>query len=140
MSEIFRYFVSCMIIYVALALLTSVYLIYCLRSHVIKAQMSTKISQRVVNFCRSSTSVSSRLAQNPSLSPGTVIKELFNHSSSDEGFNDSNDHVDDTDALETAYHCGKWGASRPSDLFLRASLLHLDHGHCWSKLPCLDIS
>lgn len=140
MSEIFRYFVSCMITYVALALLSSVYLIYRLRSHVIKAQMSTQISQRVVNLCRSSTSVSSRLAQNSSLSPSTVIKELFNHSGGDEGFNDSDGHFDGTDALETAYHCGKWGATRPSDLFLRASLLHLDHGHCLSKLSCLDIS
>lgn len=91
------------------------------------------ISQHIVDWCHSSESVSSKLAKDPLLSPDKVIKELFEKNG---GFEKSKKFGDDDggmDDLERAFTCGKWGVSRPSDLFLRASLLQIDNSYRISK-------
>lgn len=80
------------------------------------------VSQKVYDLCQGSVTVSSELAQDPALSPGKVAKKLYGDDAGghDErrGFKPPMATADD---LERAYRCGKWGSTRPSDLFLRVS-------------------
>lgn len=124
----------------ALAILSGVYLRHCLRLHIIKSHRSTMISEHVVTLCCGSESVSSKLAQDTALSPGAAIKELFEKRDRHEKRSSTDDNPLSTIDLERAFACGKWGTTRPSDLFLRASLLQIDVDHPISKQSCLDIS
>lgn len=134
------YSINLISIAIALAVLSIIYLRYYLRSYIITSQRSTMISEHVVKLCCSPESVSSKLAQDPSLSPGTIIKELFGKRSSHEKRNSTGDDHASPEDLEKAFACGKWGTTRPSDLFLRASLIPIDDDHHTSEQSCLDIS
>ena len=78
------------------------------------------VSQKVYDLCHGSTTVSSELARDPSLAPGTVVKKLYGE---DVGGHDEHKHFKEPRAsaedLQKAYECGKWGSTRPSDLFLK---------------------
>lgn len=80
------------------------------------------VSQKVFNLCHGPSTVSSELAQDPTLAPGSVVRKLYGdeHGGHDEHkpFKRPDATADD---LEKAYQCGKWGSTRPSDLFLRVS-------------------
>jgi hypothetical protein len=80
------------------------------------------VSQKVYDLCQGSVTVSSELAQDPTLSPGKVAKKLYGDDvgghDEHKAFNLPKATIDD---LERAYLCGKWGSTRPSDLFLRVS-------------------
>ncbi|KAK2067230.1 hypothetical protein P8C59_000988 [Phyllachora maydis] len=65
------------------------------------------VSDRLAALCTSADSVSSLLAADPTLAPGEAWKRLYG------------DHAGRVAlALEQAARCGKWGPTRPSDLFL----------------------
>ncbi|PSS00652.1 hypothetical protein BD289DRAFT_458445 [Coniella lustricola] len=64
-------------------------------------------------------SVSSELAQDPSLTPGEAWKKLYGHHNGQR----SRQHLDryerENDHLERAAECGHWGPTQPSPLFLK---------------------
>ncbi|KAK0636479.1 hypothetical protein B0T17DRAFT_605208 [Bombardia bombarda] len=81
------------------------------------------ISDRLVELCTSSESVSSLLAEDPSLAPGEAWENLYgDHVLKSTGAakvdGAGQPHLTN-DALERAAKCGKWGPTKPSDLFLR---------------------
>ncbi|RFU29043.1 hypothetical protein B7463_g7285, partial [Scytalidium lignicola] len=81
------------------------------------------ISDKVHKLCTNEESVSSLLAQDPSLSPGDAWKKLYGaHIVSENGSKRSGrshrDKITEED-LERARECGNWGPTQPSDLFLR---------------------
>ncbi|KAI9873321.1 MAG: hypothetical protein M1830_000543 [Pleopsidium flavum] len=78
------------------------------------------VSQKVFDLCRSNVTVSSELAHDPTLQPGSIVKKLYGD---DIGGHDEHKnfkrHNATAEDLERAYQCGKWGGTRPSELFLR---------------------
>lgn len=80
------------------------------------------VSDNVLNLCRTTPSVSSQLAGNPTESPGDVVHRLFGYSKQSDS-NRSIDHprnATSAEDLERAFQCGHWGPTRPSTLFLQA--------------------
>ncbi|GAB7352846.1 hypothetical protein MBLNU459_g3455t1 [Dothideomycetes sp. NU459] len=93
---------------------------------------SNRISDKLYNFCRNPESVSSLLAQNPSLTPGDAAKKLYHPDSVSvsEGTPPHERVPASAEELQRAYDCGNWGPTKPSELFLRIfhdSLLPLEH-------------
>lgn len=87
------------------------------------------VSPALVELCQSNVSVSGLMAEDPSLTPGQAWKKLLEHSKIEQHSIKHRHHhkdseIDSTEAdeLEVAYRCGRWGETRPSDLFLRVSL------------------
>jgi hypothetical protein len=82
------------------------------------------ISNKVYNLCRSDKSISSELAKDPTNAPGEVSRKLFGSDALDHDeakpFKDTKPGSEDTGR---AFECGKWGNTRPSDLFLKACSL-----------------
>lgn len=78
------------------------------------------IPQTVFDLCQSAQSVSSELAKNPAEAPHDACKKLFGVDPEDSKITKKL-HVshEAPEDLEQALQCGKWGKSRPSDLFLR---------------------
>ncbi|AEO60930.1 hypothetical protein MYCTH_2310682 [Thermothelomyces thermophilus ATCC 42464] len=87
-----------------------------------------QISEQIVRLCTSSESVSSLLARDATLSPGDAWEKLYGHratrsaAKSKQEVGDGNDksswELTEHDRLKRAAECGKWGPTRPSDLFL----------------------
>lgn len=75
------------------------------------------ISDFVYELCQSPDTVTSVLASDTSVAPGEVAKRLF----SKRELPRSNGEERQDHNLERAYECGKWGKTRPSDLFLQVS-------------------
>jgi hypothetical protein len=81
------------------------------------------ISDQVYKFCTAEESVSSVLAQDPTLSPGEAWKKLYGHHTP--GEKEGKKVTEEPRALITpeelkrAKECGKWGPTEPSELFLR---------------------
>ena len=85
------------------------------------------ISDKVHKLCTSSESVSALLAADPTLAPGEAWKKLYDHHSLGEKESTHTakahrDHCTPED-LQRARECGKWGATEPSELFLRVRLV-----------------
>lgn len=76
------------------------------------------ISDFVYELCHSPDTVTSVVASDTSVAPGEVAKKLF----SKRELPRSNGEERKDHNLERAYECGKWGNTRPSDLFLKVSL------------------
>ncbi|KAA6406800.1 MAG: hypothetical protein FRX48_09524 [Lasallia pustulata] len=78
------------------------------------------VSQKVFDVCQGKTTISSELARDPTLAPGHVAKKLYGTDVADHAeakhFKEPRATAED---LEKAYQCGKWGSTRPSELFLR---------------------
>lgn len=74
-------------------------------------------------LCQSSETVSSLLAQDPTLSPGDAWRKLYkNHSKLGDKHRDIRDMGKgsvDGEELNKARECGKWGSNNPSHMFLR---------------------
>lgn len=69
----------------------------------------------IVRLCTSADSVSSLLAVTPSLSAGEAWQKLYGDYKP--AASTGKKQADDAD-LDRAAQCGKWGPTRPSDLFL----------------------
>jgi phosphatidylserine/phosphatidylglycerophosphate/cardiolipin synthase-like enzyme len=80
--------------------------------------MATKISDKVYNWCTSPYSVSSELSKDPKLAPGTAAERLYG-----KDHTKVSEHPDTyeypPEELERAFQCGKFGDTKPSELFLR---------------------
>jgi len=92
--------------------------------------MATKISDKVFKWCTSEESVSALLAKNPTLAPSKAIEQLYGkeHVSVSEKKHPKQ-YSHSSEDLERAFKCGKWGDTRPSELFLHIfhdALLPLD--------------
>lgn len=78
------------------------------------------VSQKIYDLCHSDVTVSSELARDPTLAPGHVVKKLHG---SDLAGHDEHKYFKEPGAsaedLQRAFECGKWGNTRPSDLFLK---------------------
>jgi hypothetical protein len=95
----------------------------------IAISMANRLSDRLVRLCTSNESVSSLLAQNPTLSPNEAWKKLYGDKAlkaAEEELHqavDGHEHARSEPAtqeeLEKAARCGKWGPTQPSELFLR---------------------
>ncbi|XXG94350.1 hypothetical protein Hte_000604 [Hypoxylon texense] len=87
------------------------------------ARSPYEISERLYELCQSSESVSSLLAQDPSLSPGEAWKKLFGHHITDNCSKKDIHQIGkgslDPEELDRAKSCGRWGSAEPGDLFLR---------------------
>ncbi|KAK0715242.1 hypothetical protein B0H67DRAFT_237017 [Lasiosphaeris hirsuta] len=85
------------------------------------------LSDRLVELCTSSQSVSSLLAENPSLPPGEAWVRLFGGwKSSKPAHHDAKKENggrepggESEDELMKAAKCGSWGPTQPSELFLK---------------------
>ncbi|KAI9832247.1 MAG: hypothetical protein M1819_004425 [Sarea resinae] len=80
------------------------------------------VSQKVYDLCRSDVTVSSELARDPTQSPASVVKRLYGDSAisiaTENPFHNRKPVTEED--LQRAFECGKWGSTRPSELFLRA--------------------
>ncbi|KAK3352582.1 hypothetical protein B0T25DRAFT_606549 [Lasiosphaeria hispida] len=85
------------------------------------------LSNRLVELCTSSQSVSSLLAENPNLPPGEAWDRLFgswkdpkpaNHDARKEN-GSGQPEGESEDELRKAAKCGNWGPTQPSELFLK---------------------
>ncbi|KAF2664184.1 hypothetical protein BT63DRAFT_393282 [Microthyrium microscopicum] len=97
--------------------------------------MASTISDRVYHWCTQTPSISSEVAKDPTKSAATIGKELFGKHAVATGNENASEgspsprpsqgsrtpiHVVPTDNdLERALQCGNFGATRPSDLFLK---------------------
>lgn len=79
------------------------------------------ISDTLYKYALSDKSVSSELANNPNEAPGSIVKRLFGRKHEAEGENiPEPTHEKSTEAdLQRALECGKFGNTRPSNLFLK---------------------
>lgn len=84
--------------------------------------MKPQITPKVVELCQSEETVSSVLASDPSLSPGEVAERIFSKRDKKKLSRDANEEVDPAspEDLQQAASCGRWGPTRPGELFLRA--------------------
>ena len=96
-------------------------------------------SKRILDIVKSTKTVSSILAEDTSISPGTAVDELRKSYGADEGVMDkvkdalrgctrsaaeTVEAEDAEDNLEELVTCGRFGQTRPSELFLRVSRKH----------------
>lgn len=91
-----------------------------------------KITDKVYKMCTDKQSVSSLLAQDPTLTPGAAATKLYHPDtvSISEGAPPKDRSPATPEELERAYQCGNFGPTRPSELFLRIfhdSLMPLEH-------------
>lgn len=102
------------------------------------------ISDRLVQLCTSNDSVSSLLAEDPSLAPGDAWERLYGghvlKTAAEKAH--KGDHTNGStvpgatpgDELERAARCGKWGPTKPGELFLRASMAECCQGCAWFQM------
>ena len=91
------------------------------------------IAPKVVKLCKNGLSISDELAKNPSQGSSRICEKLF-HIESDQDIGQNNYPPTEEDGisdLETAAECGSWGASKPSELFLKVSACC--PSEAWSK-------
>ncbi|PQE10171.1 IQ calmodulin-binding motif protein [Rutstroemia sp. NJR-2017a WRK4] len=81
------------------------------------------ISDKVYKLCKSSETVSSILAKDPSIAPGDAWKQLYGaHAAGEkESKATARSHRDThtPEDLQRALECGNWGPTQPSELFLK---------------------
>jgi hypothetical protein len=82
------------------------------------------ISEKVYRLCTSNKSISGELAKDPTQAPGDVSKKLFGSDALDhDEVKPFKEPKSGSENLERAYECGKWGNTRPSELFLKVRLI-----------------
>ncbi|KAI9683660.1 MAG: hypothetical protein M1829_004965 [Trizodia sp. TS-e1964] len=80
------------------------------------------LSDEICNLCCSVQTVSSEVAKDPNETAGKAIERLYGgleHSAPHHNRSHQQPHTPED--LQRAFECGKWGDTRPSDLFLQAS-------------------
>lgn len=99
-------------------------------------QLGGPVSEELFELVTSPESVSSLLAQEPTLSPGRAWKNLYGNydgkPSSSPSIHQAGETLTPEDALERAAECGNWGPTQPSELFLRVSLVDSKHTYGYS--------
>lgn len=106
----------------AVGFLSVLVYLFWLQYHKPLHRKATMITSRVYDLCHASETVSSKLAQNPHLSPAHAVKELYSrHVVDDHRAKDTEKAHASTNDLEKAFNCGRWGKTRPSELFLQVS-------------------
>jgi hypothetical protein len=80
----------------------------------------SRVSDKVYRLCTSKESISSLIAENPSSSPGNAWNKLYGHESKSHanGITKGEASSSAQSNNERAAACGKWGPTKPSDLFL----------------------
>ena len=84
------------------------------------AAAAIMISDFVYDLCQGSETVTTRVAVDPRQPPGEIAKRLF---SRNEALPLSDTEQRSQSDLKRALECGKWGDSRPSDVFLKVKTL-----------------
>lgn len=88
-------------------------------------QFTGPISDRFYKLFTSPESVSSVLAENPSMSPGEAWDKLYSHHvgkpSGPHSIHHAGKHTPTEEGLNKAAECGHWGPTQPSELFLKVS-------------------
>lgn len=89
-------------------------------------QLGRPVSDGLFKMVTSPDSVSSLLAQDPSLSPSQAWKKLYGDydrkpSSSQSDHGAGGGSLAPEEALKRAADCGQWGPTQPSELFLKVS-------------------
>ena len=94
--------------------------LYYNQAYSVHSKRTEMVSQKVYDLCHGQKTVSSELAHDPTLAPGSVAKKLYGD---DVGGHDEHKHFKVPNAtkqdLQKAFESGKWGSTRPSDLFLK---------------------
>jgi hypothetical protein len=88
-----------------------------------KGKMKPQVTPTVVKLCQAEETVSSEIAQNPSLSPGDVSTKIYGkREATGKPSRDADNELNpaSADDLKQAFSCGRWGPTQPGDLFLRA--------------------
>ncbi|KAM0264910.1 hypothetical protein ACHAQJ_000426 [Trichoderma viride] len=79
------------------------------------------VSEHVMRLCRTTDTVSSLLAQNPTEAPGNIVQRLYGNLEKDLRRNpDDGREGQHPDTFAFALQCGRWGPTTPSPLFLQA--------------------
>lgn len=88
-------------------------------------QFTGPISDEFYKLYTSPASVSSVLAEDPSLSPGDAWTKLYGHLpgklSVSHAIHHAGRYAPSEDDLKKAAECGHWGPTQPSELFLKVS-------------------
>lgn len=88
-------------------------------------QFTGPISDHFYKLFTSPESVSSVLAENPSMSPGDAWHKLYSHHtgkpSGPHSIHQAGKHTPAGEELKKAAECGHWGPTQPSELFLKVS-------------------
>lgn len=83
--------------------------------------MRPQLTPNVVKLCQAEETVSSAIANNPSLSPEEVSKKLYgSRSTTGKSAHDDQITPASLEDLKQASSCGRWGPTQPGELFLRA--------------------
>jgi phosphatidylserine/phosphatidylglycerophosphate/cardiolipin synthase-like enzyme len=86
-------------------------------------KMATKIPQHIYELCASTNSITSEYASDTSVTPGHICNSMFHVHKNRYQIaqrNPSEKYQTATaEDLELAMQCGKWGPTKPSELFLR---------------------
>jgi phosphatidylserine/phosphatidylglycerophosphate/cardiolipin synthase-like enzyme len=82
--------------------------------------MKPQITSTVVKLCQAEDTVSSELAKDPALAPGEAVTKLYGNRSTT-GKPPQHEELGPASAedLKQALSCGRWGPTRPGELFLR---------------------
>lgn len=87
-------------------------------------------SERIRTLCHEIETVSSALANDPTLSPGDIVERLYGHLSKSLSHTPNERPALTSEAADVAFACGRWSpGTRPSQLFLQAFA---------DSLNCLD--
>ncbi|KAM0277118.1 hypothetical protein ACHAQH_006062 [Verticillium albo-atrum] len=89
-----------------------------------KETWEAKIGDELVRYCTAYESVTLLLAGDPSLTPGDAWKRLYGSKAKQRGrkeieVNGASPAPEKLKGLERIAACGKWGGTKPSELFLR---------------------
>jgi hypothetical protein len=86
-----------------------------------RIKMPHQISDRVYEWCTSEVSVSAALAKDPAVPPKEAAKKLYGQAkiSVTAEKPPRERELASEKELQRAFECGKWGPTRPSELFLR---------------------
>lgn len=82
------------------------------------------ISEKLYQLCTSKESVSLLVAESPGMSPGEAWKKLYGNSAvgnHHQKLSNEGSHAPAQTRNERAAACGKWGPTKPSELFLTVS-------------------
>lgn len=103
------------------AALSSVILWFCRQPPSPNRSCPGMITAQVYRLCHADMTVSSELARDPTQAPSKVFHDLYERHGSENPGSEMKDATDEADALRRAAECGNWGASQPSELFLKVS-------------------
>ena len=98
------------------------------------------VNDRVFELCKSTETISSLLAKDPKLAPGKAAQTLFPGDGKPESTGPvKTPPVASQEELHRAFEAGKWGKTRPSDMFLTVCT-SIEQGIAKNKLLTWDMS